>query len=493
MKSFSAAESPRGFCRPHVSILYGSFEISHPATMGFSMGSPIRFSFCGLRTKNFLTWLGIAQVALACQTGRAEAQGYHVLYSFCSQQNCADGTHPLSNGLIKDPAGNLFGMTPSGGVNRAGVVFELNPGQDGQYTYRVLYQFCSLSQCGDGKEPEGTLIEDTSGNLYGTTFAGGGGTDSEGDGEVFELSPNAGAWTLKVLYGFCPVGCAVDAWGPIAGLTYSGASSGALYDGKSPLFGSTYYVDHYAGGGIFELQLGSSGWSETVIYNFCPDGFCLGGSGLYGPVVMDGSGNLFGTTFSGGRKNAGVTFELTADTWSQTVLHSFCRRHGCQDGSYPDSGLAETATGQFVGMAPSGGFDNPIYCDPKKRRLRGCGTIFLESPGRKGGKWNESTLYTFCTTSPNCADGYDPSGLPVFDAQGNLYGTTVAGGNNMRGTIFEVSGSTLTTLYSFCAQQNCTDGSIPESGVIRDSQGNLFGTTAVGGANDAGVVFEITP
>jgi uncharacterized repeat protein (TIGR03803 family) len=122
----------------------------------------------------------------------------------------------------------------------------------------------------------------------------------------------------------------------------------------------------------------------------------------------------------------------------------------------------------------------------------------MEAPKGKKGKFAESNLYTFCAISTTCADGANPSGLPVFDTQGNIYGVTIAGGNSTyinggAGTVFELTGSTLTTLYSFCAQSGCLDGRSPYYGVTRDSSGNLYGITQGGGANGYGVVYKITP
>ncbi|MDB6059043.1 MAG: hypothetical protein JWO95_2887, partial [Verrucomicrobiales bacterium] len=163
------------------------------------------------------------------------------LHSFCALNNCADGQVPLSS-VVMDGAGNLYGTANNGGDfnNNAGTVYRLVHNDSGGWDFSVIHTFCSEDQsCPDGVVPEGKLVADMSGNLYGTTYAGG----RFGRGVVFELLPNSKKtnWKLKVLYDFCTLQQCVDGRSPGFSLTYPGASSGAIYDGASPLYGQTQF------------------------------------------------------------------------------------------------------------------------------------------------------------------------------------------------------------------------------------------------------------
>lgn len=230
-----------------------------------------------------------------------------VLYDFCSVggDSCTDGSSPVS-GLIVDGSGNLFG-TADGGTRTFGVAFELSPVRKGNWTETVLYNFCSLTNCTDGAYPNGEMLRDASGNLFGTTEGGGGGNCSFGlsnCGIVFKLVPNGASSQETVLHSFCSSDFCADGFFPLAGLTM---------DSSGNLFGTTYVGGAnkhgngtFDGGTVFKLN-----GTEQVLYNFCTQKDCADGHYASGRVIMDGSGNLFGTTSQGGSAGAGTLFELT--------------------------------------------------------------------------------------------------------------------------------------------------------------------------------------
>jgi uncharacterized repeat protein (TIGR03803 family) len=276
-----------------------------------------------------------------------------VLYSFCSQTNCADGAQPVA-GLIMDGAGNLYGTTQGGGnASGQGVVFQLRRHHQHRgtaWTETVLYSFCSQTDCADGARPSAGLTIDGAGNLYGTTGIGG-----NGRGVVFELTPDQTptAWTETVLYRFCAQSNCADGAYPEAGL---------IMDGAGNLYGTTAFggIGGAGGGGVvFELTPGQTGtaWTETMLYSFCAQTNCADGEFPYAGLIMDGAGNLYGTTYYGGGR--GVVFQLTPDetgaAWTETVLYRFCSHTNCPDGAYPEAGLIMDGTGNLYGTTVIGG------------------------------------------------------------------------------------------------------------------------------------------
>jgi len=278
-----------------------------------------------------------------------------VLYSFCSNTNCADGSRPQAS-LGMDPAGNLYGTTPQGGIGGGyfagyGVVFELIPDPTGTvWTQTVLYSFCSLANCADGATPNGVII-DTGGNLYGTTSSGGlvSASHYDGSGVVFKLSTDATGtgWTEAVLYSFCSQSrCADGAW-PVEGV---------IADTAGNLYGATSDGGTLGRGAVFKMALDPSGtgWTETLLYSFCAQTYCEPGSG----VSIDAAGNLYGTTSV---DRMGSVFELTPDptgtAWTPTVL---CEFHygSCPVGRYPNGGLIADAAGTVYGTAGYGGISS---------------------------------------------------------------------------------------------------------------------------------------
>jgi uncharacterized repeat protein (TIGR03803 family) len=361
--------------------------------------------------------------------------------------------------LVRDAAGNLYGATYYGGASDLGSVFKI----DTTGAETVLYSFNGGSS--DGSNPAG-LIRDANGNLYGTTEFGG----ASNAGTVFKLD-TTGAET--VLYSF--VGPPTDGSRPQARLVRD--SGGSLY-GTTLLGGSS---NNCAGGCGTVFRLDTTG-TESVLHNFA--GSPTDGAFPVAGLVRDASGNLYGTTKSGGSSSScsdgcGTIFELDP-TGKETVLHSFGKKRS--DGSTPTGDLVLDAAGNLYGTTEFGG---RVRCIPS-----GCGTVFrLDTTGA------ETVLHSFGKTR---RDGKFPYAGLVLDAAGNLYGTTVQGGGSNNcvggcGTVFRLDTTGAeTVLHRFVGGSPPTDGERPTAGLVRDAAGNLYGTTAVGGASGVGTVFKIS-
>jgi uncharacterized repeat protein (TIGR03803 family) len=412
-----------------------------------------------------------------------------VLYRF----NGKDGADPVA-GLIFDAAGNLYGTTSSGGTGSGcgdgcGTVFELAPKANGTWTETVLYSFCSSSSCADGDAPRAGLIFDATGNLFGTTAAGG----AYGFGTVFELSPGTnGMWTEAVLHSFNNDG--TDGVQPEAGVIFDAA--GNLYGTNMGGGTAGRCIFGNGCGTVFELTPGANGtWTETVLHNFNDNR--VDGYDPRAGVIFDGAGNLYGTTNEGGNGShcfafrCGTVFQLTPGangTWTEKVLHNFHNNN--KDGYMPYAGLIFDPAGNLYGTTLAGKIMN-----------NGFGTVF-QLAGTNG-KWTEKVLHSF-----NDKDGYYPTAGLIFDAAGSLYGTTQDGGASGTGchglgcgTLFKLTQGTNgawkeTVVHSF---GKGTDGSNPFGGPIFDAAGNLYGTTSEGGGTGCdggygcGTVFEVTP
>ncbi len=395
----------------------------------------------------------------------SQAQTYSLLYSFAGT---SDGGRP--NSLVLDPAGNLYGTTTYGGElncgapHGCGTVFKLDT--TGKET--VLYSFKGLPD--DGEFPYSGLVMDDAGNLYGTTSQGGGG--SCGDlrapiscGTVFKLD-RTGKET--VLYGF--KGLPDD-----GGLPYSGL----VMDDAGNLYGTTSQGGGGTCTGLFGVPVGcgvvfklDTTGKETVLHSF-------GGDDGEGPgsLVSDAADNLYGTAGSGGSSTYGTVFKLDT-TGNVIVLYSF--KGLPDDGALPGD-LVMDGAGNLYGPTAEGGSGPCVWYNGLGPV--GCGVVFkLDMTGK------ETVLYSF-KGSP---DGAVPSGL-VWDASGNLYGTT--DNSNVltpQGpqTLFKIDMTgRLTVLHNFVGSPS--DGRNP-AGLIQDSAGNLYGTTGNGGAFDAGTVFKLT-
>jgi uncharacterized repeat protein (TIGR03803 family) len=365
----------------------------------------------------------------ALAVSHAGAQTLASRYSFTGN---ADGSNPVS-GLVEDSAGNFYGTTAAGGAQSSGTVFKLDP--LGNLT--VIYSFTGNS---DGASPFAGLVMDGSGNLYGANRFGG----DDSSGVIFKVNPSSPG-TIAVLHTF-------------TGLSDGGYPYGTLILSGGNLYGTT--LSGGTGSGVvFEMDLSGN---ETVLYNFSGGS---NGANPYAGVVMDASHNLYGTTAYGGLGNHGVVYELNTTTHQYTVLYSF---QGGADGQTPAGSLVLDASGNLFGTTWAYGSGN--------------GTVFKVVPGTS----SETVLHTFT----GAADGANPYAGLVMDASGTLYGTTQFGGAYLSGTVFKITASgALTVLYNFL---DGSDGGGPSAPVLVDSLGNLFGTTTYGGVYGSGTVYKLT-
>jgi hypothetical protein len=382
----------------------------------------------------------------------------NVLFSFTG----ANGGGPDGT-LIFDSEGNLYGTTlesaptancPSG----CGIVFKLTPSQDGAWTETILHEFTGGD---DGVNPYSGVIFDSQGNLYGTTFFGGGTdcTDTYGDkgcGIVYMLSPTAGGdWKETILYRFK------------GGDDGSGPFAEVIFDSHGDLYGTTLNGGNpkCVCGTVFKLAPKPSGaWEKTILHVFA-----FGdneGQNPYGTLVFDKRGNLYGTTYSGG--NYGTVFQLAPveeDGWRFKLIHVF---EGGLDGGDPYAGLILDAHGNLYGTTAFTAFE---------LRLNGDDT------------WTETVLYYF-----NSGIVF-PSAPLVFDKDGNLYGTCIYGGSADGGGVFKLTKSKSGTwkeedVIDFSG----SNGFAPYyAGLVLDSKDRLYGVTSAGGSTNHGVVFETTP
>src|SRR5579872_5847909 len=325
-------------------------------------------------------------------------------------------------------------------------------------TFLVLQNFNGSN----GNDPEGSLVQGVDGALYGTTADGG----DFNSGTVYKITPSG---RLTTLHSFCAQSSCPDGRGIGAPLVVG--SDGNLY-------GTTVSGGANGFGTVFKI---TPGGALTTIYSFCVQSNCTDGSLPEGGLVQATDGNFYGTTSAGGVSSFGTVFKITR-AGGLTTLYSFCPMgFSCTDGDAPAAGLIQGKDGNFYGTTTDGG-----------AHFQG-GTVFKITP-----LGTLTTLYSFCALS-NCADGFNPFKAPLVQGtDGNFYGTTSGGGTHSElGTIFKITPTgTLTTLYNFCALNNCTDGINPYFGVIQASDGNFYGTTFSGGSNALngyGTIFKITP
>jgi len=387
--------------------------------------------------------------------GSAASSTFKVIHSFCADKDCRDGALP-NTGLAMDNSGTLYGATDIGGHKNHGVLFVLTPDGNENWDYMVRWKLCRVEQCGkNATRNVPALISDGSGNVYGVRAL------HKRQYEAFELTADGVYSSLyRFKHGEIPSG-------PLA---YAGALQGQPYDGHSPLYGT---ITHSA----FSLTPSGSTWLLHTLYHFCRLENCQDGDDAIVPPIVESTGDLVGVTAHGGGSNsAGVIYRLTPDggKWTETVLHEFCQVGGCTDGGTGASPLSEDSAGNLYGTTVSGGsFQQGVAYELSQF-----------------GQFN--VLYSFCSKS-FCADGASPYAV-TLDAAGNLYGTTANGGTGF-GVLYQISGQTETVVHTFCSEANCADGEVPVSQLLKDSNGNLFGTTRGGGANPSleGTVFELTP
>ena len=364
-----------------------------------------------------------------------KGKGFRVKHTFTG----ADGGLPTAV-LIQDSAGNLYGTTSSGGDSGLGVVFKLDTGN----TETVLHSFSGS----DGAAPHGGLVRDSTGNLYGTTSSGG----AYGLGTVFKIDTGG---TETVLHSFAG---SPDGAQPYAGLVMDGAGNfyGTTENGGASGFGTVFKVDNTD--------------TETVLHSFA--GGSSDGADPTARVILDLTGNLYGTTFAGGSSGKGTVFKLDT-TNTETVLYDFT---GGADGGNPFGGLTLAPDGTLYGTAESGGRNAPSQYGCCKGVLFGLSAAFNSS--------GEKVLYTFT--------GGKDGGTPAADLvlyNGALYGTTLSGGPGHRGTAFSVTiaSGQEELLHGFTGK---IDGATPQAGLLINARGVIYGTAEKGGRFKQGTVFQ---
>jgi uncharacterized repeat protein (TIGR03803 family) len=402
----------------------------------------------------------------------AQAQTFQLLHTFTGG---LDGASPQA-GLTVDRAGNLYGTAYQGGILTCnspwgcGEIYRLKQ-VGSNWTFSPLYSFTWGT---DGKWPASRVVFGPDGALYGSTYEGGsdqcGGV---GCGTVYKVQPPASfcqsvfcQWPETVLYSFNGNS---DGYWPWNG-------GDLLFDQSGNIYGTTPYTTSGSNvyGVVYKLTRSGSSYTESVLHAFSN----TDGSQPLAGVISDSAGNLYGTTVAGGVYGYGTVFELTynAGAWTETVLHSFTLGN---DGGAPYAGLISDQAGNLYGATNQGGAQEG-------------GVVFELVPGNGG--WTFNVLYNFTTGA--CG----PMASLTMDASGNLYGATLCGGANHAGSVFKLALANGVWTYTSLHDFNYTDGDNPWGSVSLDSSGNLYGTTLYGGNysglcqhDGCGVVWEVTP
>ena len=373
-----------------------------------------------------------------------QAQTFAVLHSFTG---FGDGSVPEA-GVTIDRAGNLYGTTFQGSV------FKMSHRGSG-WVLSTLYTFAGGS---DGARPASRVIFGPDGTLYGTTSQGG----SNGFGTVYNLRPPATVckstvcpWTETILHNFTGSDGAAPQLGDL------------IFDAAGNIYGTTSGGGAHGEGAVFVLTRSGAGWTESVLYSFAGGN---DGSVPYSGVIFDAAGNLYGTTTLGGAHSVGTVYELAPSQsgWSETILYAFDGR----DHSFtPYGGVIFDGQGNLYGTACGG--------------PNGAGTVYELVPSSGG--WTYNLVAGF--------SGYaGPRDAPTMDANGNIFLTNLNTGPEQAGSVYKLTpgsgGWTVTDLYDF---NGASTGAAPFGNIALDAEGNVYGTTTLGGTNNLGIVFEITP
>jgi uncharacterized repeat protein (TIGR03803 family) len=355
-----------------------------------------------------------------------------------------DGRDPgqAASPFVQGTDADFYGTTIAGGTHDEGAVFKMSPA--GKLT--TLYSFCSQTSCSDGAAANAGLVQATDGNLYGTTGAGG----TNNNGTVFQITP---VGKLTTIYRFCSISGCSDGVDPSAGLLQ--AIDGNFY-GTTALGGANGY------GTVFKIT------KAGVLTTLGSFNGTNGRSPAFGSLIQTADGNFYGTTDAGGVNTScgsstgcGTVFKITP-RGQLTSLYSFCALQNCIDGTELLGGLVQGTDGNLYGVTAVGG-------------AYGYGTVFqITTTGAL------TTLHNF-----NWTDGAYPEAALIQGTDGNFYGTTSSGGaHGVGGTLFVITAQgNLTTLYNFCSQTNCADGTGPFESLIQATNGEFYGTTFAGGTS----------
>ncbi|HEY6619635.1 MAG TPA: choice-of-anchor tandem repeat GloVer-containing protein [Steroidobacteraceae bacterium] len=357
-------------------------------------------------------------VSIAC------GSNFTLLHSFAG--GSSDGADPYHT-LIQGSDGNFYGTTLAGGAGNVGTIFKITPSG----TESVFYSFTIVPYSG--------LVQSSDGNIYGTTANGG----ASGRGTVFKITPSG---TETLLYSF-PAGSS----DPYCGLVQG--SDGNFY-------GTTGAGGASDDGTVFKIT--PSG-SEANVYSFAKTG--TNGQTPYAGLIQGTDGNFYGTTYFGGANGFGTVFKVTPGG-TETVLYSFA---GGNDGEHPYADVIQGSDGNFYGTTYQGG-------------TGGYGTVFRLSPSG-----TETVLYSF---AGGTSDGASPEAGVIEGSDGNFYGSTLQGGASGLGTVFKLTPSgTETISHSFAGS---SDGANPGANLVQGSDGNLYGSTGAGGTSGDGTFFKVT-
>jgi uncharacterized repeat protein (TIGR03803 family) len=371
-----------------------------------------------------------AIIIIGCIT--VSAQMLTTLHSF----NGGDGRSPEA-ALVEASDGNFYGTTVLGGTHLKGTVFKI----DAAGNLTTLHSFSGSP--GDGALPFAGLVQGTDGNFYGTTASGG----AFFQGTVFRMTPSGAITVLHSFNSFFSEGAV-----PIAGLVQG--SDGNFY-------GTTAFGGAHFNGTVFKIDVAGN---LTTLHSF--SGSPSEGANPVAALVQASDGNFYGTTASGGEHFHGTVFRITP-AGALTVLHSFSGFPS--EGAVPFAGLVQGSDGDFYGTTALGG-----------THLKG--TVFkIDATG------SLTTLHSF---SGSPSEGANPVAALVQGSDGDFYGTTALGGAHLKGTVFKIDATgSLTTLHSFSGSPG--EGALPFAALVQGSDGNFYGTTALGGAHGAGTVFKL--
>jgi len=415
-----------------------------------------------LLSRRFTTFVGAMMLILFLAAG-AQAETFKVLHAFGVA--AGDGNLP-SSPLLKDSAGNLYGMTSAGGAHNLGTVYRLSPTSTGSFNETILYSF--KGGPADGGFPQGSLVRDSAGNLYGVTSVGGitatvcNYSAGPGCGVIFKLTPTStGLWIESVLHRF-------------TGTDGGNSFAGLVQDSKGNFYGATSAGGSKGLGTVYKLSLTSTGWKETVLHSFTgnPDG--VEPLIFQTALTLDGLGNIYGSTYTGGAASGGIVFELipqTSGAWKEKILYTFQRG---ADGYEPLTGVILDKSGNVYGTTLLGG-TSP-----------GSGDVF-ELTAANG--YAKTILHDFNVLTDPAKE--TPHGL-FFDASGNLYGTTEYA---LYKLTHESSGRSETVLWAFDNSQDQGANTVYQPAIM-DAQGNFWGATLWGGPAGqftGGVAWELIP